>query len=77
MRNRHLTSGMRHHFVPRGCCHRRSCLGKSTIVAPTLDGIAVVRAQGLTLARVHPKIRRTNRSHLAVMHALVRAPRGG
>jgi hypothetical protein len=61
---------MRHHFVPKGCCRRCSRLRKSAIVAPTLDDIAVVRAQGLTLARVHPEIRRTSRSHLAVMHAL-------
>jgi hypothetical protein len=61
---------MRHHFVPRGGCRRRSRLGKSAITAPTLDGIAVVRAQESTLARMHPEIRCTNRSHLAVMHAL-------
>jgi hypothetical protein len=61
---------MRHNFVPRGGCHRRSCLGKSAIAAPTMDGITVVCAQGSTLERVHPEIRRTSRSHLAVMHAL-------
>ena len=61
---------MRHHFVPRGGCRRRSRLGKSAIAAPTLDGIAVVRAQGSTLVRVHPEFRRISRSHLAVMHAL-------
>jgi hypothetical protein len=56
---------MRHHFVPRGGCRRRSCLGKSAIAAPTLDGIAVVRAQGSTLARMHP-----DRSYLTIMHTL-------
>jgi hypothetical protein len=61
---------MRHHFVPRGGCRRRSRLGKSAIAAPTLDDITVVRTQGSTLARVHPEIRRISRSHLAVMHAL-------
>jgi hypothetical protein len=61
---------MRHHFVPRGGCRRRSRLWKSAITAPTLDGIAVVRAQGSALARVHPEIRCTNRSHLAVMNTL-------
>jgi hypothetical protein len=70
LRNRRLASGMCHHFVPRGGCYRRSCLGKSAIAAPTLDDIVVVRAQGLTLACVHPEICRTSRSHLAVMHAL-------
>jgi hypothetical protein len=59
-----------HHFVPRGGCRRRSRLGKSAIAAPTLAGIAVVRAQGSTLARVHLEIRSTSRFHLAVMHAL-------
>ena len=61
---------MRHHFVPRGGCRRRLRLEKSAIAAPTLDGIAVVRAQGSTLARMNPEIRCTNRSHLVVMHAL-------
>jgi hypothetical protein len=61
---------MRHHFVPRVGCRRRSRLGKFAIAAPTLDGIAVVRAQGLTRVIVHPEIRRTSRSHFAVMHAL-------
>jgi hypothetical protein len=61
---------MCHHFVPRGGCRRRSRLGKSAIAAPTLDGITVVRAQGSTLARVHPEIRCISRSHLAVMHVL-------
>jgi hypothetical protein len=61
---------MRHHFVSRGGCHRRSRLGKSAIAAPTLEGIAVIRAQRLTLARVHLEIRRNSCSHLAVMHAL-------
>jgi hypothetical protein len=70
LRNRRLASGMRHHFVPRGGCRRRSRLGKSAIAAPTLDGIAFVRALGSTPTCVHPEIRRTNRSHLAVMHAL-------
>jgi hypothetical protein len=45
-------------------------LEKSAIAAPTLDGIAVVRAQGSTLARMNPEIRCTNRSHLPVMHVL-------
>jgi hypothetical protein len=40
---------MRHHFVPRGGCRRRSRLGKSAIAAPTLDDITVVRAQGSNL----------------------------
>jgi hypothetical protein len=61
---------MHHHFVPRGGCRRRLRLEKSAIAAPTLDGIAVVRAQGSTLARMNPEIRCTNRSHLAVMHVL-------
>jgi hypothetical protein len=61
---------MRHHFVPRGGCRCRSRLEKSTIAAPTLDGITVVCAQELTLTRVHPEIRRISRSHLVVMHAL-------
>jgi hypothetical protein len=61
---------MRHHFVHRRGCHRRSRIGKSAIAAPTLDGIAVVRAQGSTLTCVHPEIRHISRSHLAVMHAL-------
>jgi hypothetical protein len=61
---------MRHHFVPRGGCRRRLRLEKSAIAAPTLDGIAVVRAQGSTLARMNPEIRCTNRSHLPVMHVL-------
>jgi hypothetical protein len=61
---------MRHHYMPRGGCRRRSRLGKSTIAAPTLDNITVVRAQGLNLACVHPEIHRTSYSHLAVMHAL-------
>jgi hypothetical protein len=61
---------MHDHFVPWGGCRRRSRLGKSAIVAPTLDGIIVVRAQGSTLVRMHPKIHCTNRSYLAVMHAL-------
>jgi hypothetical protein len=56
--------------VPREGCRRRSRLGKSAIAAPTLDGIAIVRAQGSTLARVHPEIRRISHSHLDVMHAL-------
>jgi hypothetical protein len=60
---------MRHHFVSRGGYRRRSRLGKSAIAAPTLEGIAVVRAQGLTLARVHLEIRCTSRSQLAIMHA--------
>jgi hypothetical protein len=68
--NCRLVSGMRHHYVPRGGCRRRSRLGKFAIAAPALDGIAVVRAQGLTRVIVHPEIRRTSRSHLAVMHAL-------
>jgi hypothetical protein len=42
----------------------------SAIAAPTLDGIAVVRAQGSTLARVNPEIRRISRSCLAVMHTI-------
>jgi hypothetical protein len=62
---------MRHHFVSRGGCHRRSRLGKSAIVAPTLDGIVVVHAQGSILARVHAENRRISRSHLVVMHALL------
>jgi hypothetical protein len=70
LRNRRLTSGMCHHFVPKEGCCRRSCLGKSAITAPTLDGIAVVRAQGSTLTHMHPEICRTSRSHLVVMHAL-------
>jgi hypothetical protein len=70
LRNRRLASGMRHHFVPRRGCRRRLRLEKSTIAAPTLDGITVVRAQGSTLARMNPEIRCTNRSHLAVMNAL-------
>jgi hypothetical protein len=49
--NRRLASGMRHHFVPRGGCRRRSRLGKSTIATPTLDDITVVRTQGSTLTR--------------------------
>jgi hypothetical protein len=61
---------MRHHFVSRGGCRRRSRLGKSAIVAPTLDDIVVVRVQGSTLVRVHPEIRRISHSHLIVMHAL-------
>jgi hypothetical protein len=61
---------MRHHFVPRGGYRRRSRLGKSAIAAPTLDDITVVRSQGSTLVRMHPEIRRINRSHLTVMHAL-------
>jgi hypothetical protein len=70
LRNHRLAYGMRHHFVPRGGCRPRSCLGKSAIAAPTLDGIAVVRAQGSTLTCVHPEIRHIIRSHFAVMHAL-------
>jgi hypothetical protein len=37
---------------------------------PPTDSITVVRAQGSTLARVHPEICRTSRFCLAVMHAL-------
>jgi hypothetical protein len=70
LRNRRLASGIRRHFVPRGGCCRCSSLGKSAIAAPTLDGIAVVHAQGLTLACVHPEIYRTSRSHLTITHAL-------
>jgi hypothetical protein len=64
---------MRHHFVPRGGCRRCSRLGKSAFVAPTLDSVANSQscaAQGSTLARVHPGIRRSNRSHLAAVRAL-------
>lgn len=61
---------MRDHFMPRGGCRCRSRLEKSAIAAPILDGITDVHAQGSTIARVHPEIRRISRSHLAVMHAL-------
>jgi hypothetical protein len=61
---------MCHHFVPRGCCRRRSRLGKSAIAAPTLGSITLVRVKWSTLARVHPEIHRISRSHLAIMHAL-------
>lgn len=56
--------------MPRGGCRCRSRLEKSAIAAPILDGITDVHAQGSTIARVHPEIRRISRSHLAVMHAL-------